>query len=62
MCESNVYISEGDKEDLFMESVNLIRPEGPEIYLQSIFGDQRTVRGRIKELRLLEHKVIIERS
>lgn len=61
MCESNVYIREGNKEDLLMESVNIIRPEDGQIYLQSIFGEQKTVKAKIKELRLLEHKVILER-
>lgn len=61
MCESNVYIREGNNEDLLMESVNIIRPEDGQIYLQSIFGEQKTVKAKIKELRLLEHKVILER-
>jgi predicted RNA-binding protein len=61
MCESNAYIVEDGKEQMLMESVDLLRPEGEGLYLRSTFGEQKTVAARIKELRLLDHKIILER-
>lgn len=61
MCESNVYIEEKGREELLMEAVDLIIPEGDQIRLVDIFGEQKRVRARLKETRLLEHKVILER-
>ncbi|MBI5116014.1 CooT family nickel-binding protein [Candidatus Poribacteria bacterium] len=62
MCESNAYILENGKEELFLESVDLIRPEGDSVYLCSAFGEQKTVSARILEIRLMDHKIILEKN
>ena len=63
MCEANAYLNTGkEKEELLMEGVNILRPEGQGIYLQSIFGEQKVVRARIKEMQLLEHRIILEKD
>jgi len=60
MCESNAYIKKEDKEELFLESVDFIRPEGSKIYLRSLFGEERLFEGKIKEISLMKHKIILE--
>ena len=60
MCESNVFMISDGQEDLIMEAVDVIRTEGDELVLQGILGDTLRVKGRIKELRLMEHKIILE--
>jgi len=60
MCESTAYILRGDKEDLFLESVCLIRPEGDGLVLKGMFGEQKNVRARIKEVDLMGHKIILQ--
>jgi predicted RNA-binding protein len=62
MCEANAYLVEDGKEQLFLESVDILRPEGDGIYLLSVFGEQKTVNAKIKELRLMDHKIILEKS
>ncbi len=60
MCESNAYVVRDGKEELVMESVDVLRPEGDEIYLESIFGEQKRLKAHIKELRLVDHRIILE--
>lgn len=63
MCEANAYIIiEGGKEQMLLEDVDLLRPEGDSVYLRSAFGEQKTVSARIKEIRLMDHKIILERT
>lgn len=61
MCESNVYIIQDGKESMLLEDVDLLRPEGDSVYLRSAFGEQKTVSARIVELRLMDHKIILEK-
>ena len=50
MCESNAYILKDGEEEMLLEDVDLLRPEGDEIFLRSAFGEQKTVSARIKEM------------
>lgn len=61
MCELTVYIIEDDKEEKLMEDVATITPEGERLVLTDLLGQQQIVEARIKELRLLEHKVYLTR-
>ncbi len=61
MCESNAYIIQDGKESMLLEDVDLLRPEGDSVYLRSAFGEQKTVSARIVELRLMDHKIILEK-
>ncbi len=62
MCEANAYlITDDGKEELVMESVDIIEPEGADAWrIEGIFGDQKTIRGRIKRMNLVEHKILFE--
>jgi predicted RNA-binding protein len=61
MCEANVYLLRGGHEELIMESVDVLEPRGKdEIYLRSIFGEQKTLHARIKTTSLLEHRIVLE--
>jgi len=62
MCEANAYLVRGDEEDLIMENVDILRPEGEGVYIQDIFGDQRWLNARIKELNLVQHRIVLERG
>ena len=62
MCEANAYVViEGNGEELFMESVDIIRPEGTGIYIQDIFGEQRWLKAHIKEMNLVQHRIVLEK-
>ena len=61
MCESNAYIIEDGKEQMLLEDVDILRPEGDSVYLRSTFGEQKTISARIVEIRLMDHKIILEK-
>ena len=60
MCEANAYLVTGDEEKLFMESVDILRPEGDGVYIQDIFGEQRWLKAHIKEMNLVQHRIVLE--
>jgi predicted RNA-binding protein len=61
MCEANAYLVDEGQEQLLMESVDIVRPAGDNTWkLIGIFGDQKTVKGRIKEMNLVNHKILFE--
>ena len=61
MCEANAYLIKEGQEQLLMESVDIVEPAGENAWkLVGIFGDQKTVKGRIKGLNLVNHKILFE--
>jgi predicted RNA-binding protein len=60
MCEANAYLVREGKEELVMEDIMILRPENDGLYLQSIFGEQKRVRARIREMNLVDHRIILE--
>ena len=61
MCEANAYLVKEGREQLVMESVDIVEPEGDGVWrLVNIFGDQKTVNGRIKGMNLVNHKILFE--
>jgi predicted RNA-binding protein len=60
MCESNAYLVKEGKEELVLEDLMILRPEGDELYLQNIFGEQKKIKARIKELNLIDHRILLE--
>jgi len=61
MCEANVYIDRGAGEELLMEKVDRIIPgEENNIFMESIFGERRVIKARIREMELVHHRIILE--
>jgi predicted RNA-binding protein len=61
MCEANAYFIKDEKEQLILESVDLVQPGDDNTWrLVNIFGDQKEIRARIKKMRLVEHKILFE--
>ena len=61
MCEANAYILQDGEEQMLLEDVDVLRPDGDELYLRTAFGEQKTISARIKEIRLMDHKIILEK-
>lgn len=62
MCEANVYsIDENGTEVLILDSVDKVIPNNDEILLENIFNERKTVRVRIKEMELVNHRIILEK-
>lgn len=59
MCEANVYIEKNGQEELYLENVDILLPEGEKIFLRNLFGEQKTFEGFVKEISLLKHKIVL---
>jgi predicted RNA-binding protein len=59
MCEAAAYIVRNGQEELFLEDVDVIEPDGDNLRLVSIFGEQKIIKAAIQSLNLLNHKVIL---
>lgn len=60
MCEANVYMRKGEEDELILENVDHIVPQDDGILLEDIFGRRQLLKAKIKELMLVDHKVILE--
>ncbi len=62
MCDTNAYVYKDGKEDLYLENVDALVMEGNRIHLRNLFGEQKTFEGRVKEISLRRHKILLEES
>ncbi|MDD9303965.1 MAG: CooT family nickel-binding protein [Desulfobacter sp.] len=61
MCESNVYLKQGDQEKLIMENVAAITPAEPgKFILKGLLGEQMEITGIIHDINLMGHKIILK--
>ena len=61
MCEANAYFFRDNKEELILGSVDLVTPRDDGSFkLVDIFGKQKIVRGRLKKMELVDHKIVFE--
>jgi predicted RNA-binding protein len=59
MCEANAYVEKDGREELLLESVNLVEPqEDGGFLLVDIFGQQKTVKARLKRMNLVDHRIV----
>jgi len=61
MCETNAYLKSEGNDELFLESLARVEVDGDMLYLTSIFGDKKTVNGRILEINFQGGKIVLER-
>ena len=59
MCDTSAFVEAQDGEELLLESVDYIRPEGGTVLLRNIFGEEKTFQGSIKEISLSKHRVVL---
>ncbi len=60
MCEANAYYLKGGKEELILEAVDVLENQNGQVRIANIFGEQKTVKGRIHSMSLVEHRILIE--
>lgn len=60
MCDLKAYVRRNDKEDLVLEAVNLIRTEGGEVVLKNLFGEEKRLKGEIREVSLVKNRLVVE--
>lgn len=59
MCEANAYLRNGEQEELFLEQVDIIEPYEEGLRLVDIFGKQKFINARIRDMNLLNHRIIL---
>jgi predicted RNA-binding protein len=60
MCEAHAYMVRDTIEEKILESVDLMELDGDDIHLVNIFGEQKTIRGKLTRYNNREGKIIIE--
>ena len=59
MCEANAYIDKDGIEELILESVDIVEPQDDGSFrLVSIFGEQKILKGKLKGMNLVDHKIV----
>ncbi|MDP4094458.1 MAG: CooT family nickel-binding protein [Bacillota bacterium] len=62
MCEASAYVvNEEGIETLLLEGVDKVIPEDGKLILENIFGQRKIIKARIRELALVDHKILLER-
>ena len=60
MCEAAAYWAKNGEEELLLDAVDLIEPDEEGFRIVSIFGEQKIVKGKIKFINLVNHKIVFE--
>ncbi|MCP4602719.1 MAG: CooT family nickel-binding protein [Proteobacteria bacterium] len=60
MCEAHAFILKDGNEEKIFESVDLVELEGDEVKLINIFGEQKTLKARLKLYNNSEGKIVFE--
>ena len=61
MCEANGFFVRGAAEELLLESADLVEAEEEgQIRLVNIFGEQKIIKGKLKSMNLVNHRIIFE--
>jgi len=59
VCETNVFIEKDGKQEILMKDVISITPAGDKLLLVDLFGEQKQIKAEFKELKLLEHMIVL---
>ena len=60
MCQSSAYMEKEGKIKLLMEDVDLFEASGDQVRLVNIFGEKMEIKAMVKNLSLVDHKIILE--
>ena len=60
MCEAHAFILKNGEEKKVLGSVDLVELEGDEVKLVSIFGEQKTLKAKLKLYDNTKRKIVFE--
>ena len=61
MCESRVFmLRENNQLEKVMDYVVSVNPYEGKVYLTDLLGKQKIIDGEVKEIRLMDHKIILK--
>ncbi len=59
MCDLSAYVKKQGKDELLLESVNQVRVENGEVVVRNLFGEEKKVRGEVREVSLVKNRIVI---
>jgi len=62
MCDLRAYVKKDDTETLVLEAVNQVRVEAGEVILRNLFGEEKRVKGAVREVSLVKNRLVVEPS
>lgn len=60
MCEANAYLLVDGSEEIFLENVDELNVDGDTVTLISIFGEQKSLIGRVRRYVNSDAKILLE--
>ncbi len=61
MCQSNAYVLDRGHEELILEDVAQVEVDGNMVKMRTLFGEQVSLRARIREINFTKNRIILER-
>lgn len=62
MCEAAVFLDRDGELEKVMDDVVEVKPEGNKLLLVDVFGEQKLVSARLKEVELMDHRIILRET
>ena len=62
MCDLKVYVAKQGKEELLLEAVNVVRVEEGEVIVRNLFGEEKKVKGAVREVSLIKNRLVVEQA
>ena len=59
MCQTVAYVMEEGKEKVVLQDVVSVVPAEGAVRMVNLFGEEKVVPGRIKQIDLLSHRILI---
>lgn len=60
MCQARVFVRRGEEEEEVMRDVVALEVGPEEILLRAFFEEPKKIKGRIREIDFLKHRVVVE--
>ncbi|MDD5204365.1 MAG: CooT family nickel-binding protein [Desulfobacterales bacterium] len=60
MCEAAAFLLKDQKEELLLESVDVIETGQNDVTLVNIFGERKVIRAKMRSFSLVDHKIVLE--
>jgi predicted RNA-binding protein len=60
MCLSKVYFERGGKKEILLDEVASVTVDDGKLQLKTLFGEQKEINARIKEIDLMAHTILLQ--
>jgi predicted RNA-binding protein len=59
MCESTAFMKKNGDEEMLLEDVAMLKPEGSKIILTNVLGETKEIEGTVDHIDLMNHKIVL---